>query len=255
MEDRMCFSAIQEGDKEARDAFIEKNTGLVWSVVKRFTNRGYDAEELFQIGCVGLIKAVDRFDMAFQVAFSTYAIPLITGEIKRFFRDNGMIRVSRSVKEAGWKIKQAEEVLLERKGRAPTIGELEEETGISREDIIVALDANAQVESIDKGQENENGNSISLADMVTGEPGGIGTLQLQDGKDPEKERLLNKMLLSSLLSKLEGREETLIILRFFQEKTQKEVAEHLGVSQVQVSRMEKKILKKMREEALENAVT
>lgn len=243
--------AIQNGDKEARETFIEKNTGLVWSIVKRYANRGYEPEELFQVGCIGLIKAVDRFDAAYEVAFSTYAVPMITGEIKRFFRDNGILKVSRSLKENGWRIYKMKETLQDKLGRSPTMQELMQELSLTREEIVFAMEANHQVESIDQEYESSDGKPAAMVDFVTGKPGFVGTIDSGDGKDWEKDALLDKLLIKTLLEKLSDREERLIVMRFFQEHTQSEVAKKLGISQVQVSRLEKKILKKMREDALQ----
>ena len=243
MENVQCFEKIKQEDKEVRDTFIKENTGLVWSVVKRFTNRGYDQEELFQIGCIGLIKAVDRFDEKYEVAFSTYAVPLITGELKRFFRDNGIIRVSRSLKEAGWKIKQEQDRIYEKTGKSPTVEELAEL-------VHMAIDANAQIESIDQKIDFGEGKTVSMLDQVVAKEQGVGAVGCQDSKDIEKEQLLNKMLVHSVIKKLNEREKRLITMRFFGDKTQTEVAKTLGISQVQVSRLEKKILRQMRTEIL-----
>ena len=224
------------GDKEAREVLIEKNLGLVHHIVKRFLNRGVDAEDLFQIGCIGLMKAIDKFDLAFEVKFSTYAVPMIAGEIKRFLRDDGMVKVSRSLKENGWKITRAREQFQHENGREPTLEEVAKMTGLSTEEVVMAMDAGAEVESIYKSIYQSDGNEIYLVDQIA-------------GKTNEKEKLLNHMLLGQLLSELEGEEKELIRLRYFQGKTQVQVAEKLGISQVQVSRMEKKVLRRMREKA------
>ena len=226
------------GDKEAREVLIENNLGLVHHIVKRFVGRGYDPEDLFQIGCIGLMKAIDKFDLQFDVKFSTYAVPMISGEIKRFLRDDGMVKVSRSVKENGWKITQARERLQYILGREPTLQELQKETGLSLDDIVRALEAGVEVESIYKSVYQSDGNEIYLIDQLMGDQN-------------EKEYLLNQMLVSQLLDELQGTEKELILLRYFQGKTQVEIARRLGISQVQVSRLEKKILKKMREKVLE----
>ena len=226
------------GDKEAREVLIENNLGLVHHIVKRFVGRGYDPEDLFQIGCIGLMKAIDKFDLQFDVKFSTYAVPMISGEIKRFLRDDGMVKVSRSVKENGWKITQARERLQYILGREPTLQELQKETGLSLDDIVMALEAGVEVESIYKSVYQSDGNEIYLIDQLMGDQN-------------EKEYLLNQMLVSQLLDELQGTEKELILLRYFQGKTQVEIARRLGISQVQVSRLEKKILKKMREKVLE----
>lgn len=253
-ETAVLIERSQAGDKEARERLIEENLGLVRHIVKRFLERGYDAEDLFQIGCIGLMKAIDKFDLHFDVRFSTYAVPMIQGEIKRFLRDDGMVKVSRTLKENGWKIKQAAQRLAYLHGRDATIQELSEETGLSREDIVLALDANVEVESIYKSVYQSDGNEIYLVDQVIGDVGSVGHSVLESGnggsavcEDTEKEKLLNHMLLEQLLGGLEEKERELIHLRYFQDKTQVEVAKKMGISQVQVSRMEKKILRHLRE--------
>lgn len=248
MEVFQWIKAAQKGDKEARDTIIEKNTGLVWSIVRRFSNRGYDLEDLFQIGCIGLIKAVDKFNLEYNVEFSTYAVPLITGEIKRFFRDNGLVKVSRTLKENGWKIRKAEEKLSDILGRNPTIMEISEETMLSKEEIVMAIEANAEVESLDKAMFATDGKEVSMLDQVTGVPGELGSLRNEGNEDAEKNRVVDRILVENLLKQLDSREEVLITMRFFKDKTQSEVAKLLGISQVQVSRLEKKILKRMREQ-------
>ena len=230
----VLIARSQAGDKEARETLIEKNLGLVHHIVKRFLGRGYDAEDLFQIGSIGRMKAIDKFDLSYDVKFSTYAVPMISGEIKRFLRDDGMVKVSRSLKENGWKVKQASERISHEEGRDATLQEIAEATGLSREDIVMAMEANVEVESIYKSVYQSDGNEIYLVD------------RLPEKKD-ENETLLNHMLLQQLLDGLEEEERNLIMLRYFQNKTQVEVAKKLGVSQVQVSRMEKKILVRMRE--------
>ncbi len=230
----VLIARSQAGDKEAREILIEKNLGLVHHIVKRFLGRGYDAEDLFQIGSIGLMKAIDKFDLSFDVKFSTYAVPMISGEIKRFLRDDGMVKVSRSLKENGWKVRQASERIAHRKGRDASLQEISEETGLSREDIVMAMEANVEVESIYKSVYQSDGNEIYLVD------------RLPEKRD-ENEKLLNHMLLQQLMDELGEDEKRLITLRYFQDKTQVEVAKKLGVSQVQVSRMEKKILIRMRE--------
>ena len=253
-ETAVLIGRSQAGDKEAREKLIEENLGLVRHIVKRFLDRGYDAEDLFQIGCIGLMKAIDKFDLSFEVKFSTYAVPMIQGEIKRFLRDDGMVKVSRTLKENGWKVKQAAEKLSHMYGRDATLNEISDETGLSVEDIVLALDANVEVESIYKSVYQSDGNEIYLVDQVVGEAGGVGRSVLEGSsygssgvcEDTEKEKLLNHMLLEQLLSGLEENERELIDLRYFQDKTQVEVAKRLGISQVQVSRMEKRILLNLR---------
>lgn len=253
-ETAVLIKRSQAGDKEAREKLIEENLGLVRHIVKRFLERGYEVEDLFQIGCIGLMKAIDKFDLNFDVKFSTYAVPMIQGEIKRFLRDDGMVKVSRTLKENGWKIKQAAQKLAHLYGRDATLQELSEETGLDREDIVLALDANVEVESIYKSVYQSDGNEIYLVDQVIGEAGGVGRSVLEGTgsceicEDTEKEKLLNHMLLEQLLGGLEENERELIRLRYFQDKTQVEVAKKMGISQVQVSRMEKRILLHLREE-------
>jgi RNA polymerase sporulation-specific sigma factor len=255
-ETALLIEQAQAGDKEAREKLIEENLGLVRHIVKRFAGRGYDMEDLFQIGCIGLMKAIDNFNLGFQVRFSTYAVPMIQGEIKRFLRDDGMVKVSRTLKENGWKIKQAAEKLSQQLGREATLQELAEATSLSVDDIVLALDANVEVESIYKSVYQSDGNEIYLVDQVVGGNGGMGcSAAAQSGisgngisEDAEKEKLLDHMLLTQLLGQLEETERVLIHMRYFQDKTQVEVAKQLGISQVQVSRMEKRILLHLRRE-------
>lgn len=232
-QNKKLLEKSHDGDKAARDTMVQNNMGLVWSIVRRFGNRGYELEDLFQIGSIGLMKAIDKFDTSFDVKFSTYAVPMITGEIKRFLRDDGMIKVSRSLKENGAKMKQAREKLQSRLGREPTLQELSEETKMEKTEIVMALEANGEVESIYKTYAPENGKEACLADRLPQE------------KDSH-ESLLNHMLLEQLLGELGDMERKLIVLRYFEEETQSQVAQKLGISQVQVSRMEKKILLGMR---------
>ena len=232
-ETAVLLTQAQAGDRGAREILVEKNLGLVHHIVKRFLGRGYEAEDLFQIGSIGLMKAIDKFDLTYEVKFSTYAVPMIAGEIKRFLRDDGMVKVSRTLKENGMKIKQAADEVSKELGREATISEISELTGISVEDIVVAMEANAEVESIYKSVYQSDGNEIYMVD------------RLPSGKD-DNEKVLNHILLEQLLSELTDEEKRLIALRYFQDKTQGEVARQLGISQVQVSRLEKRILLRMR---------
>ena len=255
-ETAVLIERSQAGDKAARETLIEENLGLVRHIVKRFAGRGYDMEDLFQIGCIGLMKAIDKIDLQYEVRFSTYAVPMIQGEIKRFLRDDGMVKVSRTLKENGWKIKQASERLSQELGREATLQELAQATGLEVEEIVMALDANVEVESIYKSVYQSDGNEIYLVDQVVSGSGGNGyasmgcTMVNTSGacEDAEKEKVLNHMLLEQLLGRLDDRERELIRMRYFQDKTQVEVAKCLGISQVQVSRMEKRILLQMRQE-------
>jgi len=218
-----------KGDKEARDTIIQENMGLVYSIMKRFQNRGVEMEDLFQIGCIGLMKAVDKFDNSYDVKFSTYAVPMITGEIKRFLRDDGMIKVSRSMKEIASKAYHVREQLEKNLGREPVLSEVAGVLQISEEELVAAMEAGAEVESLHQTIYKGDGNSISLMDKI-------------EEKEDKQEMLLNRMLLEEVLGSLEGKERELIYKRYFQEKTQTIIADEMGMTQVQVSRMEKKIL-------------
>lgn len=257
-ETTVLMERLQEGDKEARKVLIEKNLGLVHHIVKRFLGRGVEAEDLFQIGTIGLMKAIDKFDLSFQVKFSTYAVPLISGEIKRFLRDDGMVKVSRSLKENGWKINRVIEQRKRESGNDVTLQELVKETGLTQEEIIMAMDANIHVESIYKSVYQSDGSEIYLVDQVVAAENGNG-LGVEAGsgrekkttlsgtvEDKEKEEILNHMLLEQLLESLGESERKLIKMRYFENMTQVQVARILGISQVQVSRTEKKILQGMR---------
>ncbi len=223
----------QEGDKEARETLIEENMGLIHHVVKRFLGRGVEAEDLFQIGAIGLVKAVDRFDLSFDVRFSTYAVPMIAGEIKRFLRDDSMIKISRSLKELAIRAARLREQLLMERGEEPGVEELAELLGVEPEELVQAMDGSAEVESLQKIVYQGDGEGLSLMDKV------------EQGKD-EEETLLRQLLLEQLLRSLEPKERRLIMLRFFHDRTQTQVAEELGMSQVQVSRLEKKILQALK---------
>lgn len=224
---------IHEGDKEARERFVEENMGLVYTVVRRFLGRGCDREDLVQIGCIGLLKAIDKFDTSFEVRFSTYAVPMIVGEIKRFLRDDGILKVSRSIKENQYKIYKVKEEMEKRLGREPDIGELSKEMNMPVEELAMTMEAAADVDSIYKTVYQGEGTDLLLLDRI-----------------PEKEdchqKLLNKIFLEEILGKLEPEERQLIGLRYFRDMTQMDVAGKMGISQVQVSRMEKRILKKLR---------
>ncbi len=224
-----------EGDKAAREQLVEENVGLIWCVVKRFYGRGIENEDLFQIGSIGLLKAIDKFDLSYDVKFSTYAVPMISGEIKRFLRDDGMIKVSRTLKELSYKIFRTREMMIDRLGREPTIEELSEEMQIEKEEIVEALEAGNEVESIYKPIHQKEGNEIRLMDKL-------------EEKEHQEEKILDHMLLQQLLGTLEKEERTLIYMRYFQDRTQSEVGKELGISQVQVSRMEKRIMENLRKQ-------
>ena len=232
--DNNSIKKAQEGDKYELERLIRQNSGLIWSIVKRFSGRGFELEDLYQIGCVGFIKSIKRFDTSFEVKLSTYTVPYILGEIKRHIRDNGAIKVSRSIKELQVKIKQLQEEYKNKNEEDITIEELSKKLKISKEDIAIALEASRPVESIDNTYKSEKGEkSISLIEKISTE-------------DNYEDIITNKIALKDAISKLEPKDRKIIMLRFFKEKTQSEVAKILGVSQVQVSRAEKKILQKMK---------
>lgn len=235
----VLIAKSQQGDKEAREVLIENNLGLVHAIVRRFIGRGVETEDLFQIGTIGLMKAIDNFDLSYDVKFSTYAVPLISGEIKRFLRDDGPVKVSRSLKEQSMKIGQVRQKLQAMLGREPNLQEIAVETGLSIEEIVTATEADYKVESIYSSVYQNDGSEVALVDMLGKE-------------DEEKEALLNHMLLQQLLKDLSETESQLIQMRYFQDKTQVEVAKHMGISQVQVSRLEKRILLAMRARAEEH---
>lgn len=234
---RELLRLTKEGDEEAREKIVVDNMGLIWSVVKRFTNRGYDPEDLFQIGSIGLMKAVDKFDLSYDVKFSTYAVPMITGEIKRFLRDDGMIKVSRSLKENAYKIRQAMESFSMEHQREATLDELAQKMNLAREEIVVAMEANKDVESLHQPTYQGDGSEILLMDRIPRE-------------ENEEERVLNHVILEESMKELAPEEKKLIEYRYFQGKTQQEIARILHISQVQVSRLEKKILRRMREQMI-----
>ena len=222
-----------DGDKEAREKLVEENVGLVWCVVRRFYGRGTEAEDLFQIGSIGLLKAIDKFDLSYDVKFSTYAVPMISGEIKRFLRDDGMIKVSRSLKELAVRSLQTREKLTDRLGREPTLEELAGEMGVDKEEIVQAMEAGSEVESLYRPIHQKEGSEIRLLDKI-------------EEKERKEDRILDRMVLKQLLETLEPKERQLIYLRYFAEKTQSDVGRIMGISQVQVSRLEKRILKDLR---------
>nr|WP_263325846.1 RNA polymerase sporulation sigma factor SigF [Neobacillus sp. Marseille-Q6967] len=222
----------QDGDQDARDLIVEKNMRLVWSVVQRFLNRGYDPDDLFQIGCIGLLKSVDKFDLSYDVKFSTYAVPMIIGEIQRFIRDDGTVKVSRSLKEMGNKIRKAKDELSKNLGRVPTVNEISEYLELSPEDVILAQEASRAPSSIHETVYENDGDPITLLD------------QIDDGNEG---KWFDKIALKEAIRELDERERLIVYLRYYKDQTQSEVAARLGISQVQVSRLEKKILLQMKD--------
>ena len=232
-EKEALFSRIEEGDKEAREQYIEGNLRLVLSVIKRFSSSNENVDDLFQIGCIGLIKAIDNFDSSLNVKFSTYAVPMIIGEIRRFLRDNNSIRVSRSLKDTAYKAIYAKENLTKRNLKEPTINEIASEIGVSKEDIVYALDAIQNPMSLYDPIFTDGGDTLYVMDEIS------------DKKNKE-ETWVEHLSLSEAMKRLGERENEIISLRFFEGKTQMEVADMIGISQAQVSRLEKNALRIMK---------
>lgn len=217
----------QDGDQDARNTIAEKNMRLVWSIVQRFLNRGYEADDLFQIGCIGLLKSVDKFDLSYDVKFSTYAVPMIIGEIQRFIRDDGTVKVSRSLKETGNKVRKKRDELSKKLGRDPTVNEIAEALDLMPEDVVMAQEAVRAPSSIHETVYENDGDPITLLDQMADESEG---------------KWFDKIALKEAIRHLDERERLIVYLRYYKDRTQSEVAERLGISQVQVSRLEKKIL-------------
>lgn len=236
MEDSVLdlIEKVKAGDKRSQAILVEKNIGLVWSIVKRFQNRGYEVDDIFQIGSIGLIKAINKFDPSFDVKFSTYAVPMIIGEIKRFIRDDGIIKVSRSLKEISNKARVIKEVMSKELGREPTVNEMAGRLNISPEELVMALEAGSSPESLYNTVSEGDSTPILLIDRINGE---------ESGNEID---IIDKIALRQVLETLKPREKQIIILRYFKEKTQVQIAKMLGISQVQVSRIEKKILEDLK---------
>ena len=227
------FRRINEGDQEARELYIKGNLRLVLSVIKRFGNSSENPDDLFQIGCIGLIKAIDNFDTSLNVKFSTYAVPMIIGEIRRFLRDNNAIRVSRSLRDIAYKAIYAKENYVKQNLKEPTINEIAEEIGIEKEMIVYAIDAIQSPVSLFEPVYTEGGDTLYVMD------------QISDKKNKE-DRWIENLSLREAMHRLPEREKHIIELRFYEGRTQMEVAEEIGISQAQVSRLEKNALKSMR---------
>lgn len=223
----------QNGNQEKMTKLVEENNGLIWSIVKRFKDRGYELEDLYQIGSIGFIKSIKRFDTSFEVKLSTYAVPYILGEIKRFIRDDGSVKVSRSIKELAGKIKDIQSKYLKETGEEINITEIAKQLKMPKEEIAVALDSLKPTISI-------------YDDSYTNDEGGISFLDTLSTNVDEAETLTNKLTIKEMITNLEQREKEIILLRYYKNKTQMEVAKILGISQVQVSRIEKKILNSMK---------
>lgn len=222
------------GDESAMTKLIEDNQGLIWNIVKRFIGRNYETEDLYQIGCMGFIKAIKRFDTGFDVQVSTYAVPYILGEIKKFIRDDGIIKVSRSVKELGIKIKQLQSEYLKKNHEEITLLQISKELNVDKEEVIFAMEAARPVESIYQEESNDENDKRELISKIP-------------TNSNEELKIINNMALNQVINNLDAREKQIIILRFYKDKTQTEVGKMLGISQVQVSRMEKSVLEKMKQ--------
>lgn len=234
MEDmRELISKAQKGDNKALERLVTENSGLIRSIVKRFSGRGTDTEDLYQLGAIGLIKCIKKFDLNMDVRLSTYAVPMIMGEIKRFLRDDGQIKVSRSIKELAVKVRFTSDELRKKLGREPNITELSQELGVREEEVVMAIDAAREPESLDAELFKSDGQSVFRLDRVA-------------AKD-ESDKIDSIIILKQAIDELNERDRELIRLRFYEDKTQTEVSKRIGVSQVQVSRLEKRILKSIRE--------
>ena len=233
--DMKVIDNAKNGNKDAMTKLIEDNNGLIWSIVRRFNGRGYDIEDLYQIGSIGFIKAIQRFDTSFEVRLSTYAVPYILGEIKRYIRDDGPIKVSRSIKELNVKILELQREFLHKYGRDISLEEISKELKISKEEIAMALDSARPVDSIEdaKYKDNKTDKTVSILE------------QISTGKDEETE-ITNRITIKNLINELNDNEKEIILLRYYKQKTQMQVSKILGITQVQVSRIERKVLDKMK---------
>ena len=225
----------RQGDQQAREELISGNLRLVLSVIQRFAGRGENADDLFQVGCIGLIKAIDNFDVNMDVRFSTYGVPMIIGEIRRYLRDNSAIRVSRSIRDTAYRVLQAKEAFLIQHQREPTVDEIAGELGLRREDVVMALDAVVEPISLSEPLYSDGGDTVCVMD------------QLRDKKNTD-EAWLEHIALEDAISKLSPREQRILALRFYQGKTQTEVSAEVGISQAQVSRLEKNALNQIKKE-------
>ena len=232
-ETQALLRRVKEGDMAAREALIQGNLRLVLSVIQKFTNRGENADDLFQVGCIGLIKAIDNFDVNLNVKFSTYGVPMIVGEIRRYLRDNSSMRVSRSMRDTAYKVLQAKEAYLAKHQKEPTVEEIAQIIGIRREDVVFALDAILEPVSLYEPVYSDSGDAICVIDQV------------KDNKNTD-ERWTERIALKEAVGHLTERERKILSMRFFQGKTQMEVSTEIGISQAQVSRLEKSALERMK---------
>lgn len=237
--DMRIIESAQNGNKEDMTKLIENNNGLIWSIVRRFSGRGYDIEDLYQIGSIGFIKAIQRFDTNFEVRLSTYAVPYILGEIKRYIRDDGPIKVSRSIKELNVKIIELQKEYFNKHGKEITLEGISKELRISKEEITMALDSTRPVDSIENAKytDSKTDKTVSILE------------QISTGRDEQTE-ITNKIAIKNLISELDEKEREIIMLRYYKQKTQMQVSKILGITQVQVSRIERKVLDKMRKKLI-----
>ncbi|MBQ7757606.1 SigB/SigF/SigG family RNA polymerase sigma factor [Anaerotignum sp.] len=228
-----CIRRAQAGDAAAKDQLLQENSGLIWSVVRRFQGRS-EAEDLYQIGAIGLLKCIEKFDFSYDVKFSTYAVPMIMGEIKRFLRDDGTVKVSRSLKELSYRAKKLQEKALQEENRELTLQEMAALLEVEKEELLLALESGREVESLYASQ-GGNGNNAPL--------------QLIDklADTTENDKMLERLSLMEALEHLDAKERQIITMRYFQDRTQSDVAKYIGISQVQVSRIEKRVLSRMQE--------
>ena len=237
--DMRIIESAQNGNKEDMTKLIEDNNGLIWSIVRRFSGRGYDIEDLYQIGSIGFIKAIQRFDTNFEVRLSTYAVPYILGEIKRYIRDDGPIKISRIIKELNVKIIELQKEYFNKHGKEITLEGISKELRISKEEITMALDSTRPVDSIENAKytDSKTDKTVSILE------------QISTGRDEQTE-ITNKIAIKNLISELDEKEREIIMLRYYKQKTQMQVSKILGITQVQVSRIERKVLDKMRKKLI-----
>ena len=227
-----CIKRAQAGDAAAKEQLLQENSGLIWSVVRRFNGRG-EQEDLYQIGAIGLLKCIEKFDFSYDVKFSTYAVPMIMGEIKRFLRDDGTVKVSRSLKELSYRAKKLQEKAIKEENKELTLQEMANRLEVEKEELLLALESGREVESL----------------YASGGNGGDTPLQLIDklADTTENEKMMERLSLMEALEHLDAKERQIITMRYFQDRTQSDVAKCIGISQVQVSRIEKRVLSQMRE--------
>ena len=231
---RALIAKAQQGDKQTMEIIIEENKGLIWSIVRRFLGRGYEADDLYQIACIGFIEAIQRFKFEYEVELSTYAVQYMIGEIKKFLRDDGLIKISRTYKELGLKIKELDRTYMAKTGESLSIHRLSKILELSEETIYLAIEANKKVKSIYEAIDDEGNELLDIIKNETDEQG----------------KIVDKLTVNSLIKKLNAREKTIIKLRYYKDKTQSQVAKILGISQVHVSRIEKRILNEFKNEML-----